>query len=92
MDATIVDLKDFAVRTPEQAVRVFYRLYSSEAINAALLKVFMRVAGDRVPGDDEMELANLFDHLNALVKAVEDLRSGLSDAPNCVICGAKKGK
>ena len=94
MAAIIVDLKDFAVRTPEQVVRVFYSLYNRETVKTALWHLFvsMSVSKDKDPASyDEAKSALLFDHLISLVEAVEKLRSGESDARHCVVCGGKRG-
>jgi hypothetical protein len=93
MDAIIVDLKDFAVRTPEQVVRVFYQLYNRETVKTALWNLFVSISvGQNNDPDrfDEAKSALLFDQLIALVEAVEKLRSGESDAQHCVVCGSKR--
>lgn len=88
----IIDLNDFAVRTPEQMIRVFYSLYSAEAVRAELWEVFRNLAindekGIRGPEAREAKTALLFDHLINLTEAVEKLRQGITDAKQCVVCG-----
>lgn len=89
MDAIIIDLKDFGTRTPEQAVRVFFELYTPEAVETALWELFKVCAlaekGNHGSSPELTATANLFDHLIALTKAVHELRE--STLGRCTICG-----
>jgi hypothetical protein len=91
MDAIIVDLKDFAVRTSEQVVRVFFGLYDEASVRSALWEVFRLYAVNDEKGitaldKQEAKVALLFDHLIDLVEAIGILRTGKS-AERCVVCG-----
>lgn len=88
----MVDLRDFGLMTPDQVLRVFFRMYDPEAVKLGLWKAVgaMAVAGE---ADDEgkqvlmEDLALLFDQLIALTKAVEDL---MNDPPErCPVCRRK---
>jgi hypothetical protein len=87
MDAIVIDLKDFAIRTPEQVVRVFFQLYNPETVKTALWNLFvsMAVSNDNAMCD-EARTALLFDHLIALVDELEKLRAGETSARHCVVC------
>lgn len=91
MDAAVVDLKDFAVRTPEQVFRVFFKLYGAVRVKTELWQHFGDWASVRgmVPDVDgqEAKVALLFDQLIALVEALEMLRCGETSAGCCVVCG-----
>jgi len=90
MSAIVIDLKDFEVRSPEQVVRVFLSLYGSDRVEVALWEVFIRCAGkdekgDVLPEEQLARMAELFDHLVALTRALHALRE---DTPGrCVLCG-----
>jgi hypothetical protein len=93
MNAIVVDLKDFNVRTPEQVVRVFYMLYDATAVKEQLFEIFSAYADYSEPKDankmwqtpDPAAVATLFDHLIALTDALQQLQK--STAGKCVICG-----
>jgi hypothetical protein len=95
MDAVVVDLKDFAVRTPEQVFRVFFKLYDAAKVKTELWHLFgsWAVGGEKgAIGADEKEaqVALLFDQLIALAEALENLRDGKTTAISCVVCGGKR--
>jgi hypothetical protein len=94
MDALVVDLKDFVVRTPEQVFRVFFKLYNAETIKTELWHLFGTWAKaleneTSAPGEAEAQVALLFDQLIALTEALENLRNGNTSAISCVVCGNK---
>jgi len=73
MDAVVVDIKDFGVRSPEQALRVFLRLYDEETVRNLLLSVFAvygRV-GELPDWAPDTDVGQLFDHLIAVTGALE---------------------
>ncbi|MES2063573.1 MAG: hypothetical protein V4456_16720 [Bacteroidota bacterium] len=95
MNAVVVDLKDFAVRTPEQVIRVFFKLYNAEKIKTELWHHFGTWAKTREkettkPGDEEAQVALLFDQLIALTEALENLKNGNTSSISCVVCGSKR--
>lgn len=94
MDAVVVDLKDFAVRTPEQVIRVFFKLYNAEKVKTELWHIFGTWAKTReeetTPSDTEAQVALLFDQLIALTEALENLRNGNTSSISCVVCGSKR--
>jgi hypothetical protein len=88
----VVDLNDFAVRTPEQMIRVFYGHFDHARVKEGLWEAFRMLSVNDEKGihgleDWEAETALLFDQLINLVFAVEKLRQGVTDAERCVICG-----
>jgi hypothetical protein len=90
MTAIVIDLKDFDTRTAEQIVRTFLSLYSPEDVNAQLWEIFIRCARNKekegIPPDPQTtRIADLFDHLIALTKALHQLRENTPG--NCVLCG-----
>jgi len=93
MDAIVIDLNDFTVRTPEQVVRVFFKLYDAAKIKAELWYLFGSWASGQdkqvIAVGEETQVALLFDQLIALVNAVEMLREGNTRATCCVVCGSK---
>ncbi|MEO3404932.1 hypothetical protein AAFN85_13585 [Mucilaginibacter sp. CAU 1740] len=86
----VVQLRDSGLQSPEQILRVFFRLYDPEAVKAGLLQVFGAVvkANDAEGNIDLLgldEVAVLFDELLNLTRAVEAL---ISDPPErCPVCG-----
>jgi hypothetical protein len=87
MSAIVVDLKDFGVRTPQQVIRVFSAIYSAEEVKVELWEIFKKfsVAQEGENNADNLKsAANLFDHLIALVDALEKLRQNNS---LCLSCG-----
>jgi hypothetical protein len=95
MDAVVVDLKDFAVRTPEQVIRVFFKLYNAAKVKTELWHLFGTWAKNlenetKTPGDTEAQVALLFDQLIALTEALENLRNGNTKAISCVVCGQQR--
>jgi|GEM_PF-2374892 len=95
MDAAVINLKDFAVRTPEQVIRVFFKLYNAEKIKTELWHHFGTWAsalekGTKAPGDTEAQVALLFDQLIALTAALENLKNGNTSSISCVVCGSKR--
>ncbi|MCW3120133.1 MAG: hypothetical protein JWM28_4215 [Chitinophagaceae bacterium] len=96
MDAVFVELKDFAVRTPEQVFRVFFKLYDAARVRAELWHLFgsWAVAREKeqiAPGEQEARVALLFDQLIALAEALEMLKEGKTVSICCVVCGGKRG-
>lgn len=90
MDAIVVDLKDMGVRTPEQAVRVFFQTFEPGEVRVGLWEAFrgFALAADAfndngLPGTKEV--AVLFDGLISLVNGLYDLQ--LETIGPCVICG-----
>lgn len=78
------------VRTPEQAVRVFYESFDPEEVRAGLWEAFRgfslatnSTSGKQLP--DIKAIAQLFDGLISLVNGVYDLR--INTKGRCVICG-----
>lgn len=92
MGAIIVDLKDMGVRTPEQAVRVFFESFGPEEVRAGLWEAFRGFAlasgstTDKGLPDIE-DVAMLFDGLISLVDGLYDLR--IKTSGSCVICGRR---
>jgi len=89
MTAIIIDLKNSGTRTPEQTIRVFYTLYTPEAIETALWNIFKTCAPaieKENPGPDSSitAIASLFDQLIAFTKAIYQLRAGTPG--KCIIC------
>ncbi|PWK72900.1 hypothetical protein LX99_04230 [Mucilaginibacter oryzae] len=90
MAAIVIDIKDTGLRTPEQALRVFYLSYDPESVRSGLLAALCGFAnGRRLANAGELpelkEAAQLFDALLSLVNAVHDLRQQTEG--RCVICG-----
>lgn len=95
MSATVIDLKDFTIRTPEQVIRVFFKLYDAGKIKTQLWQHFgnwaaVRVKETAIPDEQEAQVALLFDQLIALTEALENLREGNTQAISCVVCGNKR--
>jgi hypothetical protein len=88
--AVVVDLKDMHTRTPEQVLRVFFRMYDPWAVELALRVIYgkLTVSLKQQAGLSDMDLENtaiLFDQLIALVKAIDLLKD---DPPgHCPVCG-----
>lgn len=96
MSAIVVDLKDFAVRTPDQKVRVFFCLYTTEMVKELLWDAFIWHTlhrGEETPSTEAQDngLSLLFDHLVFLVESIEALRNS-GDSDKCVVCGRKGDK
>lgn len=90
MSAIVIDLKDMGVRTPEQAVRVFYESFDPEEVRVGLWEAFRgfslatnHTSGKQLP--DVKAIAQLFDGLISLVNGVYDLQ--IKTTGRCVICG-----
>ncbi len=85
----VVDLRDFGLRTPEQVLRVFYRMFDAGAIESGLWNAYATIAIARETDTsgrnvDVEEMALLFDQLIALTKAVEAL---IKEPPErCPVC------
>jgi hypothetical protein len=97
MDAVVVDLKDFAVRTPEQVFRVFFKLYDAAKVKTELWHHFGTWAASihkeqATPSDREAQVALLFDQLIALTEALEQLSGGITTGTHCVVCKQQKEK
>jgi hypothetical protein len=95
MDAIVVDLKDFVVRTPEQVFRVFFKLYDAAKVKAELWHHFGTWATTlekqaTIPDEKQAQVALLFDQLIALTEALENLKDGNTNAISCVVCGGKR--
>jgi hypothetical protein len=95
MSALVINLKDVAVRTPEQVIRVFFKLYNAERIKTELWHHFGTWAKAlekeiTTPGDTEAQVALLFDQLIALTEALENLKNGNTSSISCVVCGSKR--
>ncbi|MBL4677316.1 MAG: hypothetical protein JKY70_14090 [Mucilaginibacter sp.] len=93
MDAVVVDLKDFGNRTPEQAIRVFLKMYGGGKARADVFNLFRSMAGHGMLNDKDAvmnaeQIALLFDQLIALAEAVEKLMAGEQTDPRCVVCGS----
>jgi len=92
MGAIVVDLKDMGVRTPEQAVRVFFESFGPEEVRVGLWEAFRGFAlalgaiTDKGLPDIE-DVAMLFDGLISLVNGVYDLQ--IYTSGRCVICGRR---
>ncbi|WEA00732.1 hypothetical protein [Mucilaginibacter sp. SJ] len=92
MSGIVVDLKDFNVRTPDQVLRVFFSKYPADEVKVSLWKAMSVMAGNpkfttqqTLAADDA---ADLFDHLIALVEALDDL---IDEPPSrCPICKREK--
>jgi len=89
MDAIVIDLKDSGTRAPEQTVRVFFTLYTPEAIETALWNIFKTCAlaiekENPGPGNGITAIAGLFDQLIAFTKAIHQLRAGAEG--QCISC------
>lgn len=94
MGAVVVDLKDMGVRTPEQAVRIFYETFEPEMVRVGLWEAFRGFAlaagaftEKELP--DTKEVAMLFDGLISLINGLHDLR--VKTNGRCVICGRVDG-
>lgn len=92
MSAIVVDLKDMGVRTPEQAVRVFFENFGPEEVRVGLWEAFRGFAlaseakTDKALPDIE-DVAMLFDGLISLANGIYDLR--IKTSGSCVICGRR---
>jgi len=89
MAAIVVNLNNFGTRTPEQVVRIFYTLYTPEAIETALWNVFRICAlaeEKENPGHQQSitAIASLFDQLIAFTRAIHQLRA--APPGKCIIC------
>ncbi|SDH16022.1 hypothetical protein [Mucilaginibacter gossypii] len=90
MSAIVVDLKDQGVRTPEQAVRVFFESFDPEEVRVRLWEAFRGFALANVNTTDKalpdiQDVAILFDGLVSLVNGINDLQ--IKTSGRCVICG-----
>jgi hypothetical protein len=92
MDATIINLTDFKVQTPDQKLKNFFSLYNAEAVKEGLFEAFRWYSLNRDNTSikqreaQESALIALFDQLIFLAEAIEDLRiDGTAGA--CFICG-----
>ena len=86
----VFSLFDFATRTPDQIIRVFYKLYDQESVRLQLWEVFRGFAVNDEKGPlglnvEEEEVALLLDQLIDLVGAVQTLQNSVQ--PKCVFCG-----
>lgn len=95
MSAIVVDLKDMNVRTPEQAVRVFYATFDPEEVQAGLWEAFRGFTlATETTTDKELpdiqDVANLFDGLINLVNGIYDLQAKTNG--RCVICGRSEDR
>jgi len=94
MSAIVVDLKDMRVRTPEQAVRVFFETFDPEQVRVGLWEAFRGFAlATETRTDKELpdiqEIAQLFDGLISLVNGIYDLQ--IKTNGRCIICGRSDG-
>jgi hypothetical protein len=90
MSAIVVDLKDLNVRTPEQAVRVFFESFDPEGVRVGLWEAFrgFALASGAITDKglpDIGDVAELFDGLISLVNGIYDLQ--IKTSGRCVICG-----
>jgi len=90
MGAVVVDLKDMGVRTPEQAVRVFFESFDPEEVRVGLWEAFRGFAlasGSTTDKElpDIQDVAILFDGLISLVNGIYNLQ--IKTSGRCVICG-----
>ncbi|NVM66618.1 hypothetical protein FHW88_004936 [Mucilaginibacter sp. SG538B] len=90
MGAIVVDLNDMGVRTPEQAVRVFFESFDPEEVRVGLWEAFRGFAlATETITDKELpdigDVANLFDGLISLVNGICELQ--IKTNGRCVICG-----
>lgn len=85
----VVDLRDFGLMTPDQVLRVFFRMFDAGTVKLGLWKAMGAIA---IAGETEKEgkqifieeTALLFDQLIALTQAVELL---MDDPPKrCPVC------
>jgi uncharacterized protein YdeI (YjbR/CyaY-like superfamily) len=95
MNAIVIDLKDFTIRTPEQVFRVFFKLYDAAKVKAELWHHFGTWAAAlekqaTIPDEKQAQVALLFDQLIALTEALENLKNGNTNAISCVVCGGKR--
>lgn len=86
----IFSLFDFAARTPNQIIRVFYKLYDQESVRQKLWESFRGFAANDEKGSlglliEEKEVAVLFDQLIDLVGAVLALQN--NETEKCFFCG-----
>ncbi|QEC74669.1 hypothetical protein [Mucilaginibacter ginsenosidivorax] len=91
MDATIINLTEFKVQTPDQKLKTFFSLYNAEAVKEGLFEAFRwyslnKDTSIKHPEAQERELIALFDQLIFLAEAIEDLRID-GKAGVCFICG-----
>ncbi|MDO3641258.1 hypothetical protein [Mucilaginibacter sp. L3T2-6] len=85
----IIDIKDFGTRTPDQVIRVFFAEYTPEAIETALMDIFILCAQTKEkenPGTRPLltDIASLFDQVIAFTRAIHELRE---DNCRCPACG-----
>jgi hypothetical protein len=90
MGAFVFNLFDFAGRTPEQMIRVFFELYDVALVREQLWMVFAGyVLADEEGGTGRLlpveEVAALLDQLVCLVEAVARQRG--DGAAVCACCG-----
>lgn len=86
----VCNLWDFATRTPDQIIRVFYKLYDQKAVHAQLWEIFRGFAANDEKGPlgltiEEKEAALLFDQLIDLVGAIQALQN--AETEKCIFCG-----
>jgi uncharacterized protein YdeI (YjbR/CyaY-like superfamily) len=95
MNAIVIDLKDFTIRTPEQVFRVFFKLYDAAKVKAELWHHFGTWAAAlekkaTIPDEKQAQVALLFDQLIALTEALENLKNGNTNAISCAVCGSQR--
>jgi len=88
MDAIIIDLKDFGTRTPDQVIRVFFAAYTPEAIETALMDIFILCALTKEKENPVTrplltDIASLFDQVIAFTRAIHELRQDNNKCPTC---------
>jgi len=86
----IFSLFDFATRTPDQTIRVFYKLYDQESVRQQLWESFRGFATNDEKESlglliEEKEVALLFDQIIDLVGAVQALQN--TKREKCFFCG-----
>jgi len=88
MNAIVFKLTDFAERTPEQMIRIFFQMYDASEVRKKLWQVFVAYSSANCSTEkvqEEEEIAAFFDQLVFLAAGVEQLRNNSSDT--CALCG-----
>jgi hypothetical protein len=85
----VFNLWDFATRTPDQIIRVFYKLYDQESVRIQLWEIFRGFAANDEKGPlnltvREEEVALLLDQLIDLVGAIQTLQN--TETEKCFFC------
>jgi hypothetical protein len=86
---SVVDLRDFGLMTPDQVLRVFFRMFDAVTVEVGLWNAYaaIAIAGETDEDGKQIyieEIALLFDQLIALTKAVEELKE--NPPQQCPVC------